>query len=169
MFKQTIQIKIPADTASMIRNCQDKVGLGRTIAGAVDRQNELSVNRIQQQISGPLLRVRTGHLRESIQQTDAIVGDGVVRSSVGSNVRSGGASLAYAAPLEFGSRPHLIRPKNGKALRFIMGGKLIFAKEVHHPGNKAYSYIRGTVSDRLPAYTNDICGSAFKFLTGGNN
>lgn len=36
-----------------------------------------------------------------------------------------------------GTVPHIIRPKNAKMLHWVSaGGEDVFAKEVHHPGNK---------------------------------
>jgi hypothetical protein len=59
-----------------------------------------------------------------------------------------------AAPfLEFGTRPHIIRPKTAKALRWASGGNATlsgrprsgapvqFAKVVHHPGTKPYPFM----------------------------
>jgi hypothetical protein len=51
------------------------------------------------------------------------------------------ASAKYARPVEFGSRAHLIRPRNRKALRFKVGGKTVFTRLVHHPGNKAHPFL----------------------------
>jgi hypothetical protein len=34
-----------------------------------------------------------------------------------------------------GSRPHIIRPRRRKALRFISGGQVVFATRVQHPGS----------------------------------
>lgn len=35
-----------------------------------------------------------------------------------------------------GTRPHTIRPRRRKALRFVVGGRTVFARVVHHPGNR---------------------------------
>lgn len=63
-----------------------------------------------------------------------------------------------AAPMEFGTRPHVIRPspsrgpasvlESGKPrqpgtsprarLRFIAGGRVVYARTVHHPGTRPY-------------------------------
>lgn len=42
----------------------------------------------------------------------------------------------YARFVHDGTRPHLILPKNKKALRWAAGGKFFFSKSVKHPGNK---------------------------------
>lgn len=64
------------------------------------------------------------------------------------------ATATYAAPVEFGTRAHIIRPRKGKALRFPgsgggtlsgrvnSGGAVVFAKVVHHPGTKAQPFMR---------------------------
>jgi hypothetical protein len=46
-----------------------------------------------------------------------------------------------------GSRAHVIFPRRKRALRFQVGGRVIFATIVHHPGTKANPYL----TDALPA------------------
>jgi len=59
----------------------------------------------------------------------------------------------YAMYVEFGTPPHIIRPKNGKALAWgktlgqTKSGKPIkefVAKVVHHPGTRPQPFIRNT-------------------------
>ena len=52
----------------------------------------------------------------------------------------------YAAYIEYGTRAHIIRPKNKKALKFQVDGKDIFAKEVHHPGTSPYPYMEPAIN-----------------------
>lgn len=40
-----------------------------------------------------------------------------------------------------GTRPHIIRARRAKALRFDMGGRTVFAKQVHHPGTRANNFL----------------------------
>jgi hypothetical protein len=68
---------------------------------------------------------------------------------------TGFSTVAHgAAPyLEFGTRPHEIRPKSAKVLRFATGGNatlsgrpksgapVVFARVVHHPGTRAYPFM----------------------------
>lgn len=62
------------------------------------------------------------------------------------------ANTPYAAALELGAKPHIIRPRKAKVLawggprrltgRLRSGGKPTnFAALVHHPGNKPYPYL----------------------------
>ena len=48
----------------------------------------------------------------------------------------------YAAVVEFGSRPHPIFPRHAQALRFEVGGRVVFARYVRHPGTRAQLVIR---------------------------
>ena len=41
-----------------------------------------------------------------------------------------------------GTRPHLIRPRRAKALRFEAGGDVVFTKLVRHPGTRANPWLQ---------------------------
>jgi len=43
--------------------------------------------------------------------------------------------------LNYGTKPHLIRPKHGLALRFSVGGTTVFAKSVQHPGTTGLGFV----------------------------
>ncbi len=96
----------------------------------------------------------TTRLRDSIKVQ---VSDGGFTVRIGSN-------LSYAPHVEFGTRPHIIRPKKKKALAFpksggtlvkrkgkaktsfTFGGKTtitdaVFAKKVRHPGTKGRFFL----------------------------
>ena len=49
--------------------------------------------------------------------------------------------------LEYGTRPHVIRPKNAKALHWQKGSKDIFATKVNHPGFEGRRFIEGVMND----------------------
>ncbi|MGC0418412.1 hypothetical protein [Embleya sp. AB8] len=40
-----------------------------------------------------------------------------------------------------GTRPHIIRPRRAKALRFAVGGRIVFAQVVHHPGTRPNNFL----------------------------
>jgi hypothetical protein len=40
-----------------------------------------------------------------------------------------------------GTRPHVIRPVRARALRFTVGGRVVFATVVHHPGTRANNFL----------------------------
>lgn len=68
--------------------------------------------------------------------------------------------VPYARGLEEGNPPHIIRPRMGlvdfstdhysnrqRALRFKMGGEWVFTRQVNHPGNRAFRFIRGSLEE----------------------
>jgi phage gpG-like protein len=99
---------------------------------------------MEDKLSGQQLRNRTGNLRRSINYALSTEGETKMTATVGKNV-------AYAHIHEYGGQtaPHVIEPKNVKALRFIMGGRTIFAKSVQHPGSKMpeRSFLRSSLED----------------------
>lgn len=48
-----------------------------------------------------------------------------------------------------GTRPHIIRPRRAKALRFQMDGRTVFAKIVHHPGTSANNFLLRSLREVL--------------------
>ncbi|WP_245600892.1 hypothetical protein [Streptomyces sulphureus] len=40
-----------------------------------------------------------------------------------------------------GTRPHTIRPRRRRALRFPYGARTVFAAVVHHPGTRANNFL----------------------------
>uniref|UniRef100_A0A6M3LFD3 Putative tail protein n=1 Tax=viral metagenome TaxID=1070528 RepID=A0A6M3LFD3_9ZZZZ len=90
--------------------------------------------------------VDTSRLRNSIKVD--VVGEELVISMV-----------FYGMFIEHGIRPHIIRPKNKKALKFKVksvgstgkeSSEVVITKEVHHPGTKAFPFIRNTFYHKLP-------------------
>jgi hypothetical protein len=87
------------------------------------------------------VRRKTGHLGRSI-----------VPGSISRDSASVEARTPYAATIEKGSRPHIIKPKKAKVLAWggnrRLSGKLRkgsratnFATIVHHPGTKPYPFL----------------------------
>lgn len=111
--------------------------------------------RIQRdKLSGQVLNVVTGALRRSIQSevhrdTHSVIGE----------VFSSG-DVKYARIHEFGgkTRPHDIFPSKAKALSFMMGGRRVFAKVVHHPGSKMpeRSFMRTSLAEMAPTITREM-------------
>lgn len=65
----------------------------------------------------------------------------------------------YAGSVIRGSAPHIITPKNKKALKFRgKGGEIVFAKKVKHPGNAPNFFIQDTLNRKF----GQILKQAFK-------
>jgi hypothetical protein len=64
----------------------------------------------------------------------------------------------YGAPqalfLEEGTRPHVIRPKKAKALRWMGPNGPIFARSVRHPGTKAQPHLEPAIRDNAGVFEN---------------
>ena len=106
---------------------------------------ELIRGRIVKNISGAILRVRSGHLRNSFN-----IGDGnniydlkatkeMAYGRVGSNVK-------YASIHETGG---VIEPKNSSALRFKYNGEWVTVKKVVMPARKYMSISLDMVEHKL--------------------
>jgi phage gpG-like protein len=101
---------------------------------------------VHAKLSGAVLQPRTGALAASIGvDGPRIEGDRVVTT-----LFSGG-DLKYAAIQEYGgvTSPHDILPLRAKALAFLAGGAVVFARIVHHPGSHipARSYLRSSLAE----------------------
>jgi len=58
--------------------------------------------------------------------------------------------LEHGKYVEFGSNPHVIRPKNKKALKFDVGGETVIVRKVWHPGVRPTYFVRNTILNKLP-------------------
>jgi len=74
---------------------------------------------------------------------------GNLRTSLGVKVESSRVIIGpderqapYGGYVEFGTGPHVIRPKSKKVPSFVVNGKRVFATKVNHPGTKAQPYVR---------------------------
>jgi len=80
---------------------------------------------------------QTGHLRGSIRKIP-------VFSIRGPTFRVE-ATASYAPFVENDTRPHDIKARNAKFLRFRVGGRVVYAKIVHHPGTKGQHFLAKAV------------------------
>ena len=74
------------------------------------------------------------------------VDTGKLRASIAGEIKgfeegSVGTNTEYAMAVEYGSRPHDIKPNEKKALAFEKGGENIVVKRVKHPGTKAQPFL----------------------------
>jgi phage gpG-like protein len=96
-------------------------------------------------LSGAVLNVGSGALRDSIAASISAEADGVV-AAVGS-----AGDVKYAAIQEYGGKTsaHEILPVKAQALAFVAGGAQCFARRVEHPGSliPERSYLRSSLDD----------------------
>ena len=83
---------------------------------------------------------------------------GNLKSSIDFNITNNGltgeifAGAEYAPDVEFGTAPHKIVAKNGKALAFKKNGKTVFAKSVNHPGTRAQPFLFPAWEAEMPKF-----------------
>jgi hypothetical protein len=103
----------------------------RLPGGMVYRNMERRVRRVEAEA----IRGAPGSMKERIRVQ--------IQRGPGGEFR-GVVSVKHRAALYVinGTRPHLIRPVRAKALRFTVGGQVVYARLVHHPGNKPNDFLR---------------------------
>lgn len=100
--------------------------------GAVGRH----MRRIAQEIlagAKVMVGVRTGALKRSLTIRQGVRGR-VQYVSVGSN-------LPHALMHHEGTRPHSISAHEGRIMRFNVGGRVVYARRVNHPGTRPRKYL----------------------------
>jgi hypothetical protein len=87
------------------------------------------------------VNVRSGHLRSTIGDRTTVVGPTVLTEVY--------ATARYARYIESGTRPHVIVPRRARVLRFEIGGRVVFARRVNHPGYRGSRFLSSSVRDEL--------------------
>ena len=120
------------------------------VKGLKELQKKLTKEVIVQPFNAGIKKITLALQREVTVATPSITGrlrasitpklteeNGIFQGLVGTNV-------LYATSVEYGTQPHIIRPKTKKALRFFIGGQEVFAKFVRHPGSQARHVTEGS-------------------------
>ena len=119
----------------------DRGQLTRTIQGESRRVLNLRAQRILNR-ARILAPVNTGRLRASGRIKRAAFFSFRPKAKVIFDVD-------YARFVNDGTAPHIIRPRNAQALRFRIGGRVVYAKVVHHPGTRAKPFLDRAVREEL--------------------
>ena len=148
--------------ATMARMAAAPEAMLAAVAGALQYENELTVSHIQSAyLSFPRdgepselgLRVQSNRLRQSAWASEPAVRGSQVESAIGDNV-------VYAAIHEFGGTipARTVRPKHGKALRFQIGERVIFATKVELPEVEMpeRGMFRRGIRDRMADYGKSV-------------
>lgn len=131
--------------------------------GLIDFMDRVA-NRVKRKLSGEVLRVRSGRLRQSIHSTVEKMPWGWL-GQVGTNVK-------YAGIHEYGGTIVLpvIYPVKKKALYFFIGGKEIFARRVraHAIRMPERSFLRTALAEAEPFAAGIILGHVEEALHASN-
>lgn len=107
---------------------------GDVLAAVRQVLGQLAALAYQQAKATTSFKDRSGKLRGSFQRGQ--------KGPWAQFVAVGGRSAPYALFIEAGSKPHEIRPRKAKFLRFEQGGQVRFAKRVYHPGTKPARFMQ---------------------------
>ena len=142
-MSMTVQIVGDRELVAHFEAMPDKLRTELQVTGAALRYQLESL--IKAKLSDDVLHVRSGALRRSIFSDETVTATSVVERVASDS------SVKYAAIQEYGGEtsPHVIEPVKANALAFLMGGKLVFAKRVNHPGSKIQerSYARSSLAE----------------------
>lgn len=100
----------------------------------IDRRASRVLQAARQQVG-----VRTGRLRGDLGKEWITGTGGDVGIRIGSNV-------PYALLHHQGTRPHIIRARRARVLRYVKDGQVHFAKQVFHPGTQRNAYLEDNLS-----------------------
>lgn len=129
-------------------------------AALIDLQGYIRATKLH----GSPLKARTGNLSRSITVTPATDDGGRIHGSVGVD-----RSAPYGKIQEFGvGHPWTIEPKNRKALRFTVGGKVVFAKRVTHPPLAPHPFMHPALEEKRAAINERLRAAVRDQMRGGN-
>ena len=123
----------------------DRANLNRTFKAQGKREGDAAARQVVNRAK-VLCPVDTGRLRASIRVERRSLFGLRLRWTVGSDVE-------YASMVNDGTKPHKIKPKRAHtlrrsqrgvvkpALRFVVNGRVVYAREVQHPGTKAKPFL----------------------------
>lgn len=122
------------------------------------RDVKLLAGLVRGKLAGGVLNPRSGRLLASVrdemrESSNAIYGRVFIDE--------GSPAYAYAGIHEYGgiTKPHMIYPKNARALHFYAsGGREVFARFVSHPGSNIpeRSYMRSSLEEMAPTIEADF-------------
>jgi len=128
----------------------------RMVTSVLERTGTFAENYVRQH---PTFKRRTGKTQDKTSHR-------VVKLKSGATLVIKNTAK-HAMALEYGSRPHVIRPRRAIFLRFMVKGKAVFARKVNHPGNKPYKFLYRALnaSGRIvePNLRDDMAEIARKF------
>lgn len=118
-------------------------GRARAIATDLSAPHVAKVTRQVLNRAKILAPVRTGRLRASGKMDLKITTSGPSGSVT--------FTVKYAQWVHDGTRPHIIRAKNKKVLKFRVAGKVLYRPLVHHPGTRGRPFLARALAEVGPA------------------
>lgn len=144
-----ITVFLAGDTQVIARLNAMPGALRSGIVRAVTRLALETQRLVQQKLSGPVLAVRTGVLRSSINYR--------IQDSATQVTATIGTAVKYGKYHEYGV-PHSweIKPTTAKALAFEVGGQTIFRKSATHKALPERSFLRSALREMEPRIKEEL-------------
>ncbi|MEU6229982.1 HK97-gp10 family putative phage morphogenesis protein [Streptomyces sp. NPDC047042] len=136
-FRSRVRLRMGAQVSAQINTRAYERGLRRFFGGMSDDVKR-AVDRTRMDVQNEARRrapVDTGRLRSSVVSRAETSGRSI-GYVVGSNVN-------YAAAVEFGTAPHVIKPKYKQALYWPGAARPV--AQVNHPGTRAQPFLRPAI------------------------
>lgn len=143
----SIEVRGDLEVAARLESLPEwlRAGLARTIAFLGTELQQ----KVRENLSGRVLKSRSGRLRDSID-LKILEGFDEVAAEVGTGV-------PYGRFHEFGvGHLWLIRARQAKALRFQLGNRTVFARSVTHPGLPERSFLRSALREMEPEVRRQV-------------
>ncbi len=113
---------------------------------------ELEARVKQDYLTGQVLKVRTGRLRSSI--SDRTVSRQEITGT--SSIYYVGTNVSYGVAWERGIKAHDVVPVKAKALRFEIGGQVLFRKRVHIPAQAPRQFLEPALQALRPLILSEL-------------
>lgn len=145
-----IQLRLDEGDVAKLRNV--RINIAELLLGIVtDARNLVRRKIMTEKLMGQVLRRRTGTLLRSIQEGGGpaeLVSETHARASLGTNVWYGKMWETTGYPA------HEVQAAPGKALRFQVGGQVLFRKRVRIPAQAPRPFIRPALEESREAIRN---------------
>lgn len=92
---------------------------------------------------------------------------GAAASVLGGQSVAVGSDSPIAPFIEYGTRPHTIRPRAARALAFDAGGGTVFATVVNHPGTRPSPVLENALTESEPGIAELVNDALTTVATGG--
>lgn len=121
--------------------------------GATVRIDMSRLQRLLSRVGGPgeaLLRrkaERVAELARVYSQGHGSIPEGIVVGPYADKSITVISTNPHTLLVHNGSRPHLIRPRRARALRFMVDGRVVYARLVRHPGYVGDPYLTKALRD----------------------
>jgi HK97 gp10 family phage protein len=136
-----------------IRIDVDMRGINRAIQNIRSFETQ-KLQKVKDVINESSLNVMTGAKRRCVVNTGRLRASITIEPYNGGLLVQVGTRVAYAAAVEFGTGPHVIRPKNKKAL--FWPGARHPVKLVRHPGTRARPFLFPSWEEERPKFIRAI-------------